>query len=319
MKLENLSNREIILITFVGSFLIIIILLGLSCFAFVKPEHSDTIRESIMGILLAIMSLIIMLGVAFSFVSIFDAKDDIQRLTDLVNQNRDTKDQVEKLFKKLNDNKRDSKIALAKCEIYSLDMAASGFYYEKRYLQAIKKEFEVIDYIIRNYDYCEEISTSYWGMKRYAISNDIRKLLLNIITNGMPTFALGEFDDIMATIYGKISNFQSCKKFGDICQGENERYQSLMYWIKSILSNLDRQQLDFAINYEAYKSIYIFTKISNGHNPDHQVNIDSDTEIMLKSEYVKFEEVKKLIAKQSNSIMNKADRGAKKQDSECIA
>lgn len=293
MGLRDLSNRDIILIVSGVSFIIIIVLLGLSFFAFTSPKYTGPIQDSIMGTLLAIMSLIIMLGVAFSFVSIFDAKEDIQRLTDLVNQNRDTKQQVKDMLEELKENKLNSKIALAKCEIYSLDMAATSFYHERNYPQAIKKEYEVLGYIIRNQDDCEAISVSYWGMKRYAISNDIRMFLLMIADMGFPKFALGELDDIMATIFGIISNLESCKDFSKICQGEADRYNSLMYWTKNIISNLNRGELDFPIDYEAYKKLYIYTKIYNGHKDDSQVNIDAKTELALKKEFAEFEKRKK--------------------------
>lgn len=297
MRLRDLSNKEIILIVSGVSFLIILLLLGLSFFAFAKPEHAGIIQDSIMGTLLAIMSLIIMLGVAFSFVSIFDAKEDIQRLTDLVNQNRDTKQQVNDILKELKENKLDSKIALAKCEIYSLDIAATSFYHDCKYLQAIKKEFEVLGYIIRNQDYCEAISVSYWGMKRYAISNDIRMLMQQIAGSGFPKFALGELDDIMATVFGIISNLESCKEFSRICQGEEKRYQSLVYWTKNIISNLIRGELDFPINFEAYKKLYIYTKICDGHGNDEQVQINDKIEQSLKKEFEEFEKIRKEVKK----------------------
>lgn len=204
------------------------------------------------------------------------------------------------MFKELKENKLDSKIALSKCEIYSLDIAATSFYHECNYLQAIKKEYEVLIYIIRNQVYCKEISISYWGMKRYAISNDIRKLILRISNSGFPNFALGELDDIMATVYGIISNIEACKEFSKICQGEEERYKNLIYWTKNIISNLSRGELDFPIDYEAYKKLYIYTKILNGHESDNQVKIDTKEEAVLKKEFAEFEKMKTIEKHKTN-------------------
>lgn len=217
-----ISNKKLILIALIVCAVVILILVGFAFANLIISKDSSKSSESIIGIMLAIMSIIIMLGVAFSFVSIFDAKDDIQRLTDLVNESRETKDQVNRMLEELRQNTLSSKIALASCEITPLNMAATSFYNEGRFLQAIKKEFEVIDYISRNSEYCEKISESYWGMKRYAISNDIMMLIKDIIDSGIPKFDFGEFDDIMSTITGKIDNLYSCKSFKSISQGEHD-------------------------------------------------------------------------------------------------
>lgn len=254
----NVSNKKLILIAVIICAVIIFLLVGFAFANLLISKDSTSGAESIVGIMLAIMSIIIMLGVAFSFVSIFDAKDDIQRLTDLVNESRNTKEQVESMLDELRQNTLSCKIALASCEIIPLDTAATSFYNERRFLQAIKKEFEVIDYISRNSEYCEKLSESYWGMKRYAISNDILMLIKSITEDGMPKFDFGEFDDIMSVITGKIDNLYSCKTFKLISQGEHERYYNLMYWVKSILTNLNRSKLDFAIDYNAYRKIYIY-------------------------------------------------------------
>lgn len=281
----NISNKKLILIALIVCAVVIFLLVGFAFANLLISKDSSKSSESIIGILLAIMSIVIMLGVAFSFVSIFDAKDDIQRLTDLVNESRETKDQVNRMLQDLKQNTLSSKIALASCEIMPLDMAATSFYHEGRFLQAIKKEFEVIDYISRNSEYCVKISESYWGMKRYAISNDIMMLIKDIIDNGMPKFDFGEFDDIMSTITGKIDNLYSCKSFKSISQGEHDRYYNLMYWIKSILTNLNRSKLDFEIDFIAYRTIYIYTKIKDGHNGDNQVILNAEAEERLKKEY----------------------------------
>lgn len=58
-----------------------------------------------------------------------------------------------------------------------------------------------------------------------------------------------------------------------------------MYWIKSILTNLNRSKLDFEIDFNAYRTIYIYTKIKDGHKGDNQVVLNAEAEGRLKSEY----------------------------------
>lgn len=315
MKLRDLSNREIILIVSGISFLIIIVLLGLSFFAFTSPKYNGPIQDSIMGTLLAIMSLIIMLGVAFSFVSIFDAKEDIKSIESKVNRlhelftrsNRHLEKEKKDLYNRISssENKLQKEVdiklknneerldeMLVSNELATMDMSAASSYNSCRYLQAIMQELEVLDYIFSNYNRCRKKVTSYVGLKRGTISNDIKSFLYHTALNGFPIFDKGELDNIMQVTLGKIGNICKSKNFGAIEPNEIFRYDLLFKTVQRILIGLVKKDITFDVDYSTYRTFYIYSKLTIGSNPDSCVDISKEMEERLEKEYLAISSVR---------------------------
>ena len=118
--------------------------------------------------MITLLSIIVTLGVAYSFFSIYKADSEIRNLYQKMNRlQNDFNLQAQKVA---SDLKRTNHIWL---NLTKIDSEAAGKFNDKKYLLAIKNELESILFMLNNREYLEEELTSSIGRKRANISNDI--------------------------------------------------------------------------------------------------------------------------------------------------
>lgn len=213
------------------------------------------------GIMLTLISIIVTLGVAYSFYSIYRAAGDVNEIKrdfeklrekyEALNQSVDTR--IENLSSELRSECRETReqINLKSNELSyqtthlhliqeldKLNTEANGKFRDRKFLLAIKKELESIEFLLNNVEYIQDELVSSIGRKRANIANDIVQFYTNISKSKFAKISNKEFADTHDTIICKKQNIVLSLKWEIVLEEERNRYDFLFSIISSLLKQL---------------------------------------------------------------------------------
>ena len=186
------------------------------------------------GIMLTLISIVVTLGVAYSFQSIYRAAGDVNEVKrefeklsekyELLNQSVDSR--IKKLSSELSSECRETReqIILKSNELSyqtnhlrliqeldKLNSEANSKFWDRKFLLAIKKELESIEFLLNNVEYIHDELVSSIGRKRANIANDIVQFYTNISKSKFDKISNKEFADTHDTIICKKQTLLSTK------------------------------------------------------------------------------------------------------------
>lgn len=248
---------------FVGPVILILIgaIVGCNVTSMVANVGQNT--ESVM---ITLLSIIVTLGVAYSFFSIYKADSEIRNLYQKMNRlQNDFNLQAQKVA---SDLKRTNHIWL---NLTKIDSEAAGKFNDKKYLLAIKNELESILFMLNNSEYLEEELTSSIGRKRANISNDIL-LLIDTITE-FKLNKIGEkgYRDAHNSIIRLMECIRIHSEWSKISENEKIRYSFMFKTLDKILTQLTKREFPLPVtkDVEVRKRLsFYYKKYIEGNKSD---------------------------------------------------
>ncbi len=213
------------------------------------------------GIMLTLISIVVTLGVAYSFYSIYRAGGDVNEIKrefeklrekyETLNQSVDTR--IKKLSSELRSECRETREQInlkskklsyqtthlhLMQELDKINSEANGKFWDRKFLLAIKKELESIEFLLNNVEYIHDELISSIGRKRANIANDIVQFYTNISKFKFDKISNKEFTDTHDTIICKKQNIVLSQKWNIVLEEERKRYDFLFKIISSLLKQL---------------------------------------------------------------------------------
>lgn len=241
------------------------------------------------GIMMTLLSIIITIGVAYSFFSVYKANSEI---IDLREQIRTLSAMISAISHDA-ENERKNLIAMFNkriCELNDLyncsvikytfqdkNMEANGQYRDKKYLIAIKDELETILYLLQNDKALANEFRGSIGKKRSNISNDIIKFTQNLTEFKFRKIGRKEYTNSVQTIFHFIHEIKHPSIWGKIPQFEQIRYQFLFETLTRCFEELAKGKFPLPIvsDKDIMSKLYFYHKrfiaddkddIDNGYN-----------------------------------------------------
>lgn len=183
--------------------------------------------------LITLLSIIITLDVAYSFISIYRAKSELQELNlrYLKIEYEFNKRTSETIF----ELKRLNNIWF---NLIKLNSEAAGKFNDKKYLLAIKTELESIELILNNVNYLKEELINSIGNKRANIANDIQLFINTISESKFQKIGEKEFLDSHNSIIRLKDNIRIHKEWRNVSKFEQERYLFLFKTLDNLMTQL---------------------------------------------------------------------------------
>lgn len=250
------------------------------------------------GIMLTLISIVVTLGVAYSFYSIYRAGGDVNEIKrefeklrekyEILDRSVDTR--IEKLSSELRSECRETReqINLKSNELSyqtthlhliqeldKLNSEANGKFWDRKFLLAIKKELESIEFLLNNNEYIHDELVSSIGRKRANIANDIVQFYTNISKPKFDKISNIEFTDTHDTIICKKQNIVLSPKWKIILEEERKRYDFLFKIISSLLKQLQIGSFPLEIEKEDLARLEFYhKKFIEGAKSDIENGID---------------------------------------------
>lgn len=267
----NKFTKIMILLGTVG----LCLLIFLQCFYIYRLGTPIIERETILGILLSVLAIIVALGVAHSFISVYTAKDELGKLNALVEHiQKELSKKIDKVNKDLEDRtsmleEKSNALFLLRQE-HELEGKADNYYKSEKYIQAIKTELEFIELILNNRRLCGDDFIKHVGFKRSNIANDLLQCTKLLDKKERYCFDEGEFEDIARTISRLECAILKTDNVYYFPQAEFDRYVFLFKRIKYILGQIYKEYFPVAFNKAEIEKLVLYTKILDGNKSDEE-------------------------------------------------
>lgn len=260
--------------------------IGILCVIIPLPNDGNVI-----GLMLTLLSVIVTLGVAYSFYSIYRAntevseiKRDFEKLSNQflslkvalqkdVNDNyQDMKkycDTLEDKFRTKSDKLSEDTAQLKAARIFEKqNKEAEGKFRDGSYLLAIKVELEAIEYLLNNLNVLMHELVSSTGNKRANISRDICCFFENISEQEFNK--MSDFKDSYETIICKKENIIHSTGWSSISVYERERYTFLFDVISKLIQQLMLRKFPIPISKdnEVTMKLYFYQTYLQGDKSD---------------------------------------------------
>lgn len=204
---------------------------------FNSPKIIQTSAPTVEANIITLLSIIVTLGVAYSFYSIYNVTNEFESLKA---KNKSTENKIEDESKSL----AERSIALdRKIELYRLNSKADTDFRNRRFLRALKNEIEILQFILQNEKYLNgtllnstnEFRSSI-GIKRSFIANNILKCMEHLTNDKVSKFKGKELSDTIESIHFAEHTI----KYRDglwslIPKAEQERYSFLFKTVEQLL------------------------------------------------------------------------------------
>jgi len=225
--------------------------------------------------IITLLSIIVTLGVAYSFYSIYNVTNEFESLKA---KNRSTENKIENESKSL----AERSIALdRKIELYRLNSKADTDFRNRKFLRALKNEIEILKFILQNEKYLNgtllnstnEFRSSI-GIKRSFIANNILKCMAHLTNDKVYKFKGKELSDTIESIHFAVHTIKYRESLWSLIpKAEQERYSFLFNTVDQLLELIIRRELpyDKDINESlCYKLHYYHEGIINGEIEDNE-------------------------------------------------
>lgn len=269
LKNYSLSVLIVIISVFVGVGIIVSVL--------PLPDQTP------IGIMLTLISIVVTLGVAYSFYSIYRAggevneiKKEFEKLRDqyetlkhsvdirienlssnIKSECKETRDQINLKSKEL--SYQTTHLHLIQ-ELDKLNSEANGKFRDRKFLLAIKKELESIEFLLNNVEFIRDELISSIGRKRANIANDIVQFYTNISKTKFAKISDKEFADTHDTIICKKQNIVLSPKWEIVLEEEHKRYDFLFSIISLLLKQLQIGAFPLEIDKEDLAKLEFYHK-----------------------------------------------------------
>lgn len=264
-----------------------IIGIGIICYLGITHDNHNKTDVAAETNLITLLSIIVTLGVAYSFYSIYNVKNEFAEI-------QAKSRRIERKVNKASALLKQRSIALdRKIELYRLNSSADTDYRNRKFLRALKNELEILKFILLNKEYLDgkllhstnEFQSSI-GIKRSFIANNILKCIVTLTNEKIEKFKANEFSDIKESILCAIHEIKyNYGLWSLIPKAEQERYTFLFKVVEQLLDQIIKSELPFDIDANEvifYKLHYYHEGIYEGEKPD-----DSNTMEGWISEYKK--------------------------------
>lgn len=256
--------------------------------------------------MITLLSIIVTLGVAYSFYSIYKVTNEFENLKRKTNNiqqqlRQESSSLRNDICKQREDLQRDivsntkllgnRAIALARqLTLFRRDSWASSSYENRRFLLTIKQEIETLEFVLLNSEYLtgellddsNEVERSI-GAKRALISNDILMSVRYLTNDKVAKFKKNEFNDSKDAIKRAIYSIQNPKLWTLINDSEKVRYSFLFNILHDFLRVIELKKLPFPLNDEdKLRLIFYHDFISDGALSDEELRYEE-----WKNNYVK--------------------------------
>nr|DAM61248.1 MAG TPA: SMODS and SLOG-associating 2TM effector domain family 4 [Caudoviricetes sp.] len=227
--------------------------------------------ESLIGIMLAMLAIIIALSAAYSFYSIYNADTEMRNLKlDFEKLSTD----VEQAITDLN-NVRNRYDTLRVLEDFST--AATDAFNNKHYFRALKAEIDYVALILRNYQYCTDIFESKTGEKRANIANDMLHIYGKGIRTHLEVLGEGEFRLIRDVIIRLSEDIVQSSNFYRLHAYEQKRYRFLFEELENLMNAADKNDCEYknVTSEDNIKKLIIYSNLWDNKKKDeeHLVNM----------------------------------------------
>lgn len=283
--------HKIILCSICATLLGVIIGIGITILStLVNSEHSN---ESNM---ITLLSIIVTLGVAYSFYSIYRVTDEffnLKRKTNFIQKElkaktetlqNDIKAQHDTFENEIkNQSELSSKQSYAldrKMVLHRKDLWAAKNYENRRFLQALKNEIETLLYVLENEEYLNgkllksdnEVESSI-GVKRSLIANDIYTCVKTLTLEKISKFKENEYEDSKKAIKKAIMLIRNTDSLWTLIhKNEQERYVFLFDLIFEFFRETDLKRIPFNLQDEdVYKLIFYSEGVYVGSQTDEEL------------------------------------------------
>lgn len=248
--------------------------------------------------MITILSIIVGLGIAYSFFSIYRVTnefEDLKRKTSSIQRHQ--KNESITLRTSINQLRDDLRIdisnntsllekrsiALARqLELFRRDSWASTSYNNRRFLLTIKQEIETLEFVLINSEFLSgelldsvnEVERSI-GVKRSLLANDILVVINSLTNEKVIKFKENEYNDSKSAIKRAINNIQKKEYWSLINKSEQKRYEFLFNLIHDFLRQVDLRKLPYQfIDDDELKLIFYRDYIVDGTKSDQEVKYE---------------------------------------------
>lgn len=223
--------------------------------------------------MITLLSIIVTLGVAYSFYSIYQVSHEfikLKRKTGLIQ--REIKYQSERL--NLQSYSLDRRL-----ELYRRNSDADTNFRNRKFLLALKKELEIVVFALKNAKHLtgeltgsgnEFLSTI--GIKRSFIANDILCCVNNLTINKVAKFKEKEFPNTQEAIFNAIHEIKYTDNLWSLIDAEEQkRYIFLFDEIQHLINCIISNELPIFINSDISDKLHFYHKgILDGGKSDEE-------------------------------------------------
>lgn len=234
-------------------------------------------NQSVDTNMITLLSIIVTLGVGYSFYSIYQVSHDFYRLKV---KTKHIQSEIQKQSEKLN---KQSYSLDRRLELYKRNLAAENDFRNRKFLRALKKEVEIVVYVLKNSEHLtgkltksENEFISSIGIKRSFIANDILNCIRHLTLQKLSKFKEKEFRDTQETLFSAIHEIKYTNELWSLitCE-EQKRYQFLFNVIQDLLNCIVSSQFPLRLEEDKiYKLHFYHDGILEGHKSDNDNNME---------------------------------------------
>lgn len=224
--------------------------------------ESITSRGKVENNMITLLSIIVTLGVAYSFYSIYQVSHEFNKLkkkTKLIQH--EIKYQSERL--NLQSYSLDRRL-----ELYKRNSDANTNFRNRKFLLAIKKELEIVVFVLKNKNHLtgeltgtENEFLSTIGIKRSFIAHDLLCCIINLTTNKVEKFRKNEFPDSQEAISNAIHEIKYTDNFWSLIdEEEQKRYLFLFDVIQHVIHCIIRNEMPIILDSHIIDKLHFYHK-----------------------------------------------------------
>ena len=234
--------------------------------------HTTDNKSDNMGSMMTLLSIIVTLGVAYSFYSIFQFSNEISSIKS------ETKRIRLSVHKKSKTLSFQSKCINCRLDLYKRNNGIGYEFQHRHFLLALKLELECILYILQNAEYLGDEVESSIGAKRSFVANDILTCIETITSNKVSKFSEGELNNSIHTIIATIEKIKFERNgnlWNLIHPNEQVRYKFMFQKITTLTDQIKMPQFILTLPKEdIYKLHFYHRGIWEGKKSDTENHID---------------------------------------------
>lgn len=222
--------------------------------------NSITNSSNVENNMITLLSIIVTLGVAYSFYSIYRVSNEFDQL-------KTKTDSIKRQLKKETSNLTNSIAVQTKIlseqaravdkrlELYRMTLNTANNFNNRRFLMVLKNELETLVFVLSNASYlsgelldsANEVESSI-GAKRAHLANDILICVQTLTNSKIEKFAVGEYDNTKKYITKAINEICNERLFSKIHINEQQRYLFLFNIIQKLLILIDGSLLPMSLS-----------------------------------------------------------------------